>query len=232
MGDIENIARAFGEQGGAPPESWKAYEVKAADILEQIRRLQKKIDTQNPSALCAETDDYVDLSVGVSRWHNSKGTPTVEDNGFRADDYRVAGDVWRVHKADPDPFPSRPHAHCIDGAKTLVGCKLHLGTAQLYKGRDPLGRFLARKQFDRLIVLIRRSSLTSFYLCTRKQESITAAAEIRFAGSGLWVPAFAGTTLTPPRCPKIPRTRCAAWRSRFRPLRWPPAWFPRSSGSE
>jgi hypothetical protein len=45
MGDIENIARALCEQSGAPPESWKAYEVKAADILEQIHRLQRKIDT-------------------------------------------------------------------------------------------------------------------------------------------------------------------------------------------
>jgi hypothetical protein len=155
MGDIENIARTLCKQSGAPPESWKAYEVEAAHILEQIHLFEKKIDTQKPSALCADTADYVDLSVGVSRWRDSKDPPTVEDDGFRADDYRVSGDVWRVHKADPDPFPSRPHAHCIGGARILVGCKLHLGTAELYKGRDPLGRFLAPKQFDRLIVLIR-----------------------------------------------------------------------------
>lgn len=67
----------------------------------------------------------------------------------------MAGEVWRVHKGDADPFPSRPHAHCVGGAKRFVGCKLHLGTAQLYSGRDALGLFLAPKQFERLIELIR-----------------------------------------------------------------------------
>jgi hypothetical protein len=31
--------------------------------------------------------------------------------------------------------PSNPHAHCVGGAKRFIGCKLHLGTAQLFKER-------------------------------------------------------------------------------------------------
>jgi hypothetical protein len=37
--------------------------------------------------------------------------------------------------------PSNPHAHCVGGAKRFIGCKLHLGTAQLFKRSEPLGRF-------------------------------------------------------------------------------------------
>jgi hypothetical protein len=49
-----------------------------------------------------------------------------------------------------------PFRHAlIGGAKRFIECKLHLGTAELYSGRDPLGRFLAPKQFDRLIEMIR-----------------------------------------------------------------------------
>jgi hypothetical protein len=68
-------------------------------------------------------------------------------------DYRVGGEVWQVHKYDHDPFPSRPHAHCIDGRHK--GAKLHLGTRELFRGRETLGRFLARPMFDDLIAKIR-----------------------------------------------------------------------------
>lgn len=113
----------------------------------EIKNLKQKIDAQNP-AICADADDYIDLCVGSIE-------PDDHADNYRADDYRVSGEVWRVHKGDADPFPSRPHAHCIAGAKRFVGCKLHLGTAQLYKGRSPLDRFLPSKQFERLIDLIR-----------------------------------------------------------------------------
>jgi hypothetical protein len=155
MSDIENLSRALCKTRGAPPESWQAYEAEAGRILEQMRRLQPTIDALTAFAICADTHDYVDLSVGITHWHDSTDTPTVQDDGFRADDYRVAGEVWRVHKIDPDPFPSRPHAHCIDGARTVLGCKLHLGNAQLYRGRDPLGRRLPPKHFNQLLDQIR-----------------------------------------------------------------------------
>ena len=103
-------------------------------------------------------DDYIveastqDLSVcvGVSLWTLADGTLRLEE------DYRVAGEVWRVHRNDPDPFPSRPHAHCIAGSHRFVGCKLHLGTRQLFTNNNkPLNRFLNESQFARLISMVR-----------------------------------------------------------------------------
>lgn len=67
-----------------------------------------------------ENDEYVDVCVGESAWRNADQGWIVED------DYRVAGEVWRVHKSDADPHPSKPHAHCAGGAKRLIGCKLRL----------------------------------------------------------------------------------------------------------
>ncbi len=92
---------------------------------------------------------HVDVSLGEAHWVNAKGAFLNEA------DYRVGGDVWRVHKGDADPFPSKPHAHLIAGQKRFVGCKLHLGTAELYNGTRGLGRFLYKHQFERLITLIR-----------------------------------------------------------------------------
>jgi hypothetical protein len=97
----------------------------------------------------SETDDFIDVTVGVAEWTTSNGLFIAEE------DYRVSGEVWRVHKGDADPYPSKPHAHCIGGAQRFVGRKLHLGTAELFDGRRALGRFLYRKQFDALIELIR-----------------------------------------------------------------------------
>jgi hypothetical protein len=148
MEDIEKLARALCRSIGAAPERWEEYRSRAAEILAEITGYP-----QNPAEgvdpICAETDEYVDLCVGVSGWRKSDGRWIAED------DYRVAGEVWRVHKADADPFPSRPHAHCVGGAKRFIGCKLHLGTAELYHGSRPLGRVLAPRNFERLIELIR-----------------------------------------------------------------------------
>jgi hypothetical protein len=96
-----------------------------------------------------DTDDFVDVIVGVSQWTNEQGLHFLEE------DYRVRGEVWRVHKGDADPYPSKPHAHCIGGSDRFVGYKLHLGTRELFDGSKPLGRYLYQKQFDILIGLIR-----------------------------------------------------------------------------
>jgi len=40
---------------------------------------------------------------------------------------RVKGEVWRIHKADPDLFPSNPHAHNCES-----GVVLHLGTGEMF----------------------------------------------------------------------------------------------------
>jgi|ERR1017187_2421150 hypothetical protein len=95
-------------------------------------------------------EDSISVNCGVSLWARSNGLIYLEE------DYRVAGEVWRVHKNDPDPYPSRPHAHCISGSRRFIGCKLHLGTRQLFTaGNQPLDRFLNENQFDRLIELVR-----------------------------------------------------------------------------
>lgn len=51
-------------------------------------------------------------------------------------------------------FPSQPHAHCIGGPTRFIGSKLHLGTRQLFAGAKPLGLFLHKKPFTKLIKLI------------------------------------------------------------------------------
>ncbi|MDN7176973.1 hypothetical protein M0D69_02850 [Caballeronia sp. SEWSISQ10-4 2] len=93
-------------------------------------------------------DDFVEVSIGSAAWVNAAG------KFFAEADYKVRGELWRVHKGDAEPYPSRPHAHWIDGSKRFIGCTLHLGTAELYRKLDALGRFLERSQFERLIKLI------------------------------------------------------------------------------
>jgi hypothetical protein len=105
--------------------------------------------TSESAETVVETAAYVDVCLGCARWQDASGRYLVEK------DYRVAGEVWRVHKNDADPFPSIPHAHCVGGAKRFVGCTLHLGTAELFRGRTSVGRFLARDQFAQLVSLIR-----------------------------------------------------------------------------
>jgi hypothetical protein len=99
--------------------------------------------------LIDDTDEFIDVCVGISQWTARNGRFILEE------DYRVGGEVWRVHKSDPDDRPSKPHAHCVAGQDRFIGCKLHLGTGELYKRNKPLDRFLCAKQFGRLIELIR-----------------------------------------------------------------------------
>lgn len=96
-----------------------------------------------------ENKNYLDVCLGISQWQSENG------EFFLEKDYRVKGEVWRVHLSDADPFPSTPHAHCVDGAKRFLGCTLHLGTRELYRKKEKLGRLLDQKQFDRLIEMIK-----------------------------------------------------------------------------
>ena len=101
--------------------------------------------------IVAETPGEIDIDVGVSAWQRMDS-----DRYILEEDYKVSGDIWRVHLNDADPFPSKPHAHCIGGTKRFIGKKLHLGTGQLYDNANKaLGRRLASGQFQRLIELIR-----------------------------------------------------------------------------
>jgi hypothetical protein len=45
------------------------------------------------------------------------------------------GEVWKIYKYDPDPFPSLPHAHC-----PYEGIKMDLKNGDLYKKQDCIGR--------------------------------------------------------------------------------------------
>lgn len=95
-----------------------------------------------------ESKGYVEVCVGVSQWKTPDGLFILEE------DFKVSGEVWRVHLSDADPFPSVPHAHCIGGANRFVGCTLHLGTGELFRKRASLKRYLDADQFSRLIALI------------------------------------------------------------------------------
>ena len=96
-----------------------------------------------------DAGEYVDVCVGVAQWQMLDGRHILEE------DFKVSGEIWRVHKNDADPYPSNPHAHCIGGAKRFIGSTLHLGTAELFRDRKSLGRKLESNQFARLIELIR-----------------------------------------------------------------------------
>ncbi len=50
------------------------------------------------------------------------------------------GEIWVVHKNDPDPFPSNPHGH-----NKQTGYKLHLGNGELYSRKNkPLGQKISK----------------------------------------------------------------------------------------
>ncbi|UFX42023.1 hypothetical protein HAP47_0022350 [Bradyrhizobium sp. 41S5] len=97
-----------------------------------------------------EADDYICVDLGDIRIVDGLGRELMQK------DYRVGGEVWRVHKYDVDPFPSRPHAHCVGGRDRHIGLKLHLGTAALFKGNEPIGRKLHRDHFLRLCEIVSR----------------------------------------------------------------------------
>lgn len=55
-----------------------------------------------------DADEYIELRVSRMFWETSDGRSFVQK------DYRVGGEVWRVHKHDADPFPSIPHIALTD----------------------------------------------------------------------------------------------------------------------
>jgi hypothetical protein len=109
------------------------------------------IEGMDEGIVVEDLEDAIAVDAGLTKWLDAAGRSILEK------DYRVGGEVWRVHKNDADPFPSRPHAHCIGGRSRFIGCKLHLGTRQLFSSDNkPLDRYLEQDFFDRIIVLVRR----------------------------------------------------------------------------
>lgn len=98
--------------------------------------------------LSSDADDLIELVVGETMWCTSDGYYELQH------DLRVRGERWRIHKSDADPYPSNPHAHCVDGK--YAGCKLHLGNRQLFDGPRALNQYLNEGQFERLLVYARQ----------------------------------------------------------------------------
>ncbi len=48
--------------------------------------------------------------------------------------------MWRIHKNDPDPFPSDPHAHNVES-----GLKLDLSNGRLWFGTRDTEKSITRK---------------------------------------------------------------------------------------
>jgi hypothetical protein len=48
---------------------------------------------------------------------------------------KFKGQTWIIHSYDADPFPSNPHAHCLD-----QNIKLDLSTGSLYRKRRFIGK--------------------------------------------------------------------------------------------
>ena len=110
----------------------------------------QNVDSDTGIHVLAESTTSIDVDVGVSSWQQMGMNRYILE-----EDFKVSGDIWRVHLSDADPFPSSPHAHCIGGTRRFIGCKLHMGTGQLFSSSNkPLDRRLATAQFGRLIELV------------------------------------------------------------------------------
>jgi hypothetical protein len=71
---------------------------------------------------------------------------------------KYAGEVWRIHRYDPDPFPSLPHAHNV-----YEGTKLDLRDGTLYRKHQPVGQlgYKALVEFRRRVKRTPLPSLSS-----------------------------------------------------------------------
>ncbi|MGH7174267.1 MAG: hypothetical protein ACRELG_28695 [Gemmataceae bacterium] len=84
--------------------------------------MSTKDSEENPivTGILDDADDHIDLSVGVMQMQMPDSRYILEE------DYRVAGEVWRVHKSDPDPYTSQvwlnPPAKTDRGVQCWIGC--------------------------------------------------------------------------------------------------------------
>src|SRR4051812_10834537 len=98
----------------------------------------------NPLFTAADALSCPPRLISVSLDHNPMSESTIEvefsespipDGTFRRTDevtIKRDGCVWRIHRNDPDPFPSQPHAHNLES-----GLKLDLSNGELYfRGRN------------------------------------------------------------------------------------------------
>jgi hypothetical protein len=98
--------------------------------------------------LLLDDEDAIEFTCGFLNAVDGEG------RSFIQKDYRLRGEVWRVHKGDADPYPSNPHAHCVDGRRFYQGKKLHLGTGELYDRAHATGFRYPPRDFARLCEMI------------------------------------------------------------------------------
>lgn len=124
--------------------------MRVGQVVRTVRYIPPESDKEWPEGTFIDTDDgVVAVHLGEDLFYE-----TADGRVLVQKDYRVAGEVWQVHKADADPFPSHPHAHCVGGRQKFIGLKLHLGTRQLWNGPRAMDLFLPKKPFARLITMI------------------------------------------------------------------------------
>jgi len=70
--------------------------------------------------------------------------------------FKIGGWTFYVHPNDPDPSPSKPHAH-LD--TPYSGRKVHIETGEVYHRGKPTGRFIPRKVLEELQTQMRRKGL-------------------------------------------------------------------------
>jgi hypothetical protein len=100
--------------------------------------------------ILAEGPNFIEVKLKTAQWM------TLGDQFIEEPDVAVDGEIWRIHKSDPDPFPSNPHAHYLDGHRRFIGCKLHLGTAQLFRNTKGLLRRLSEPNFEVILEYARK----------------------------------------------------------------------------
>jgi len=92
------------------------------------------------ASIVEDLDNSISVNCGVSLWTMSNGLLYLEE------DYRVAGEVWRVHKNDPDPYPSRPHAHLHQWEPSLYWLQAASRNAAIIHCRQPANRQVLERE--------------------------------------------------------------------------------------
>lgn len=97
-------------------------------------------------ALLGASDDAITLLI------DDRCVEKRESSGSVIEFFFVSSCKWQVHRFDADPFPSDPHAHCLDGKHK--GKKLSFKDGSLWRGARRTGEKLRRRDFLALCELV------------------------------------------------------------------------------
>jgi RHS repeat-associated protein len=97
-------------------------------------------------------------------------------------EFKIGGHIFYVHKNDPDPRPSDPHAH-IGGPNSTT--KVDINTGQIFKGTKATGRYIPRKVLTTLRQQMRGKGLlcAAFVMLLAAPEVVQAGQERGSAGA-------------------------------------------------